>query len=157
MSTKINELLDQMIGSLVPDPSFSITDILNDETTAKDSMLAEDPASDYGEPKRKSKEEFVIWLKNRTKRAAIDIVNLMEKTGNSPGVNVVRYQLIKSSTSAAANYRAACRARSGREFYAKMCIVVEETDETMFWLEVLDESEIKVDKPQVRNFPKGMA
>jgi four helix bundle protein len=154
MSTRFTEVLNQAIGDFLPDPTFSVAEVLDYASIGQNSMMVEDPASDYGQPKRKSKEEFVVWLKKRTKRAAIDIVNLMEKTGNSPGVNVVRYQLIKSATSAAANYRAACRARSGREFYAKMCIVVEETDETMFWLEVLDESEIKVNKNQVRVFQK---
>jgi len=47
------------------------------------------------------------------------------------------YQLIKSSTSVAANWRAATRARSDAEFYSKICIVVEECDETQFWIEYL--------------------
>ncbi|MFZ4522475.1 MAG: four helix bundle protein [Bacteroidales bacterium] len=50
-----------------------------------------------------------------------------------PGVN----QIIRSSSSVAANFRAATRARSDAEFYAKICIVVEECDETLFWLEYL--------------------
>lgn len=50
--------------------------------------------------------------------------------------------LLRSSTSMAANYRAACRARSSKEFFAKLSIVVEETDETLFWLEVLEEAEM---------------
>jgi four helix bundle protein len=49
-------------------------------------------------------------------------------------------QLLRSGTSVAANYRAACRARSKREFVAKLCIAVEEADETVFWLELLLES-----------------
>jgi len=48
----------------------------------------------------------------------------------------------RSATSVAANYRAVCRARSERERYAKMCIVVEEADETAFWLELIEELEI---------------
>jgi four helix bundle protein len=47
---------------------------------------------------------------------------------------------LRSTTSVAANYRAACRARSMQEFYAKLCIVVEECDETLFWIELLNES-----------------
>ena len=50
-----------------------------------------------------------------------------------PGVN----QIIRSSSSVAANFRAATRARSEAEFYAKICIVVEECDETLFWLDYL--------------------
>lgn len=52
----------------------------------------------------------------------------------------MRKQAIRSATSIAANYRAACRARSYKEKYAKMCIVVEESDETQFWLEMLLDS-----------------
>jgi len=48
--------------------------------------------------------------------------------------------LLRSATSVAANYRAACRARSSAEFYAKISIVIEEADETLFWLELLAES-----------------
>lgn len=49
-------------------------------------------------------------------------------------------QLVRSGTSVAANHRAACRARSRKEFIAKIGVVVEEADETQFWLELLEES-----------------
>jgi len=49
-------------------------------------------------------------------------------------------QLLRSSTSVACNYRAANRARSKQEFYAKICIVVEEIDETLFWLELITDA-----------------
>lgn len=49
---------------------------------------------------------------------------------------------MRSGASVAANYRAVCRARSDRERYAKLCIVVEEADETQFWLELLIESDL---------------
>ena len=52
----------------------------------------------------------------------------------------MRKQAIRSATSVAAHYRAACRARSTKEKYSKICIVVEESDETQFWLEMLLES-----------------
>ncbi len=52
-------------------------------------------------------------------------------------LGVIRKQLFKSVTSVAANYRAACRARSDKEKFAKVCIVVEEVDETVFWIEML--------------------
>ena len=55
---------------------------------------------------------------------------------------IVGRQLLRSATSVASNYRAVCRARSDKEFYAKLSIVVEEADETLFWLEVLSESDI---------------
>ncbi len=51
-------------------------------------------------------------------------------------------QIFRSGTSVASNYRAACRARSRAEFIAKMGIVEEEADETLFWLEVIEEVEI---------------
>lgn len=51
-------------------------------------------------------------------------------------------QLIRSATSTAANYRAACRARSAAEFHAKISIVIEEADETLFWFEILEETSI---------------
>lgn len=55
---------------------------------------------------------------------------------------VIGRQLLRSGTSVGANYRAACRARSRAEFVAKLGIVLEEVDETVFWLELLQESEI---------------
>jgi four helix bundle protein len=55
---------------------------------------------------------------------------------------VIGKQLLRSATSVGANYRAACRARSNEEFYSKLSIVVEEADETLFWMELLIEAEI---------------
>jgi four helix bundle protein len=54
--------------------------------------------------------------------------------------DVLARQLLRSATSVGANYRAACRARSDAEMIAKLCIVEEETDETIFWLSMLRES-----------------
>ena len=101
-----------------------------------------------------STHDFVRELKRRTKAVAINLVNLMERSGKSPALGVIRYQLLKSGTSVAANYRAACRARSKNEWYAKMCIVVEECDETVFWLELLLESEVTIDEVEVRTLGK---
>ena len=56
---------------------------------------------------------------------------------------VLGRQLLRSSTSVAANYRAATRARSTKEFYSKLCISVEESDEPIFWLEMINEANIK--------------
>ena len=55
----------------------------------------------------------------------------------TPEAQIVGKQLLRSSMSAAANYRAACRARSNAEFFAKLSIALEEIDETLFWLEIL--------------------
>jgi four helix bundle protein len=78
-------------------------------------------------------------LKNRTKSFSIAIVDLVEQLPNTVSGRAVANQIIRSGTSVAANYRAVCRARSDREFIAKMHIVIEESDETLFWLELIDE------------------
>ncbi|MDN3635165.1 four helix bundle protein [Neolewinella lacunae] len=119
-----------------------------------DTYLPIDDHFEVAEPKspykqRDSNVEFAAKMRQRTKAAAIAIVNLMGKQKETPVLRVISFQLLKSATSAAANYRAACRARSTNEFYAKMSIVVEETDETLFWLEMLHDSEIPIDKAAV--------
>ena len=73
----------------------------------------------------------------KTKEFALAVVGLVEQLPLSKTSDVVGKQLLRSATSVAANYRAACRARSRREFIAKMGIVEEEADESQFWLEVL--------------------
>ncbi|MFN3967983.1 four helix bundle protein [Flavobacterium sp.] len=78
-------------------------------------------------------------LKNRTKQFSLLILNLVEKMPNSISSRVVINQLAKSSTSVGANYRAVCRARSDKEFVAKLNIVLEEVDEAQFWLEIIAE------------------
>ena len=62
---------------------------------------------------------------------------MVEKLPKSKGVEVIIYQLIKASTSVAANYRAACRAKSRADFINKLKIVEEESDESLFWLEFI--------------------
>ncbi len=74
-------------------------------------------------------------LKRRTKAFALRIINLVETFPNSFLGRHVGGQLIRSGTSVAANYRAACRARSNADFIAKMGIVEEEADESAFWIE----------------------
>ena len=59
---------------------------------------------------------------------------------------VIKHQLIKSATSTAANYRAACRGKSKADFIAKLGIVNEEADETVFWLEVINDLDYKSDQ-----------
>ncbi|MFD0963127.1 four helix bundle protein [Pseudofulvibacter geojedonensis] len=89
-----------------------------------------------------SKLEFIEVFKKRTKKLSIDIILLLNTQKKSPAINVITYQLIKSATSTAANYRASCIARSKKEFYAKMSITAEEADETVFWLEILLDSKL---------------
>ena len=85
--------------------------------------------------------EFNEQFRRRTRQLALDIIRLTSKIKYSDGVGIIRKQLIKSTTSTAANFRAVCRARSERERYAKLCIVVEESDETDFWLDMIVSAE----------------
>lgn len=82
-------------------------------------------------------EEFNEQFRRRTKQLALDIIKMVSSIPYSDALGVIRKQLIKASTSMAANFRASCRARSDQELFSKLCIVVEETDETVFWLEML--------------------
>jgi len=76
-------------------------------------------------------------LKVRTKLYSLAIIDLVEKLPITTASKIVAYQIAKSGTSVGANYRAVCRARSDKEFIAKMEIVLEEADETLFWLEII--------------------
>jgi len=87
-----------------------------------------------------SKSEFVELLKKRTKQLALDVILLYDQIQKTDSTRVIGRQLIRSVTSTAANYRAACIARSQKEFFSKMSIVVEEADETLFWLEMLKDA-----------------
>lgn len=87
-----------------------------------------------------SKNEFIVKMQARTKRFAIDIIKFTESLKPNKASSVIVYQIVKSATSLGANYRASCRARSQNEFFSKICIVVEEADETEFWLELILES-----------------
>jgi four helix bundle protein len=79
-------------------------------------------------------------LKARTKAFALRIVRLVDAMPRSQAGQIISRQLLRSATSVGANYRAACRAQSRSEFAAKLSIVVEEADETLYWLELLKES-----------------
>ncbi|HXH48511.1 MAG TPA: four helix bundle protein [Terriglobia bacterium] len=81
-------------------------------------------------------------LRKRTKRFAIRIVTLFQALPKSDVARTLGRQLLRSGTSVAANYRAVCRARSKAEFIAKMGVVLEEADETAFWLELLIEAKV---------------
>lgn len=81
-------------------------------------------------------------LRARSKQLALRIIRLCRLLPRTPEARVIREQVLRSSTSTASNYRAACRARSRAEFSAKIGTVVEEADETVFWLELIIEAEI---------------
>jgi four helix bundle protein len=81
-------------------------------------------------------------LKKRTRAFALRILKLVDALPKTTAVRALASQIVRSGTSVAANYRAACRAKSPADFIAKMGIVEEEADETLFWLELLEESEL---------------
>lgn len=68
------------------------------------------------------------------------VIRLNQTLPKTPEARVIQYQILKSATSVGANYRAAKRARSLADFISKMGIVEEETDETMYWLEMIVEA-----------------
>jgi four helix bundle protein len=79
-------------------------------------------------------------LKLRTKRFALRVIRMVDALPRKKSADVLGHQILRSATSVAANYRAACRAKSRPDFVAKMGIVEEEADETVFWLEMIAES-----------------
>ena len=88
-------------------------------------------------------------LKARTRQFALDVIDLCTTFGNDDFAQVTRRQLLRAGTGVAANYRGACRSRSSREFASRLATVVEEADESEFWLDLL----------QVRRYgaPKAVA
>jgi four helix bundle protein len=86
--------------------------------------------------------DFAESLRKRTKKMALDIISLYRAFPHTEEARILGKQLLRAGTSVAANYRSACRARSDAEFYSKLCIVVEEADEVVFWLELIEEAAI---------------
>jgi len=78
-------------------------------------------------------------LQRRTKVFALDTIRFCSKLSGGTEYEMIKRQLIRAASSVGANYRAACRARSRREFIAKIGVVVEESDEVHYWLERLEE------------------
>lgn len=76
-------------------------------------------------------------LKERTKKFALRILNVVDALPNTIKGRAVGRQIVRCGTSVGANYRAACRARSRAEFIAKLGTVIEEADESAFWLELI--------------------
>jgi len=81
-------------------------------------------------------------LKQRTKTYALRVIKVIEALPNSRTADVLGKQLLRCATSVGANYRAACRARSNADFIAKMGIVEEEADESLYWMELLIEGQL---------------
>jgi four helix bundle protein len=86
--------------------------------------------------------EFGEKMKRRTKLFAVKIIKFYKSLSKADEVRVVGRQVLRSGTSVAANYRAVCRAKSQADFISKMGTVVEEADETLFWLELCEEADI---------------
>ena len=89
-------------------------------------------------------------LRKRTKEFALRTIRLFRALPKTEEARIIGRQVLKSGTSVAANYRATCRARSKAEFVAKIGQVIEEADETAFWLELLIEAQI-VPEDRVQN------
>lgn len=87
-------------------------------------------------------------LRDRTKRFALRVLKLCDSLPKTDASRAIRRQLLRSGTSVAANYRAVGRARSRAEFIAKMGVVIEEADESAFWLELLVDGGI-IPKPRL--------
>ena len=90
----------------------------------------------------RNKLERAVDLQGRAKRFAIDIICAFTGLPKTGEARVIGRQFLRSGTAVAANYRAACRARSKAEFISKMGVVVEEADETDFWLELLVDGKV---------------
>jgi four helix bundle protein len=89
-------------------------------------------------------------MRGRTKAFALRIIRLFRSLPNRTDTQVLGKQLLRCGTSVAANYRAACRARSKAEFVARIAIVAEEADESVLWLELLIEAGILKTEMTVR-------
>lgn len=81
-------------------------------------------------------------MKERTKEFAKRIIHLCRKLPPTEEARLIRNQLFRAGTAVGANYRAACRGRSKADFIAKLGIVLEEADESLYWLEILAETDI---------------
>ncbi len=85
-------------------------------------------------------------FKDRTKQIALRVIRLVESLPNTYTAQIIGKRLLRSATSVGANYRAACRGKSTADILHKLAIVEEEADESLYWLELLIESEIVTEK-----------
>lgn len=81
-------------------------------------------------------------LQRRTKQFALRVLKLIDALPRTPTGRAISNQLVRSAMSVGANYRAACRARSRTEFAAKLGIVLEEADESLYWLEMIRDGKL---------------
>jgi four helix bundle protein len=81
-------------------------------------------------------------IQKRTKKIGLEVIKMIDELPNKPSGWAIGKQIVRSATSVGANYRAACRAKSIPDFINKLKIVEEEADETIFWLEVIEEANL---------------
>ncbi len=81
-------------------------------------------------------------MKQRTKQFALRTIQLCESLPETRTGRVIANQLLRSGTSVGANYRAACRARSSPDFVNKIGITLEESDESVYWMELIVEASL---------------
>ncbi|HEY6155095.1 MAG TPA: four helix bundle protein [Candidatus Udaeobacter sp.] len=81
-------------------------------------------------------------LQDRTKQFALRVLKLVGALPRTAGGRVISMQLARAATSVGANYRSACRARSRAEFAAKLGVAVEESDESLYWLELVRDGKL---------------
>jgi four helix bundle protein len=81
-------------------------------------------------------------LQDRTKKFAIRAIKAFGRLPKDDATRIIGRQFVRSGTSVAANYRAACRARSAADFISKVSVVTEEADETLFWFQILAEADL---------------
>ena len=93
-------------------------------------------------------------LKQRTKDFSIRVFKFLKTLPKGKDVDIISYQLFKSSSSVAANYRATCRSKSSADFLNKLKVVDEEADESLFWLEFIDELGLECDNMELEYLKK---
>jgi four helix bundle protein len=102
------------------------------------------------------REQFQV----RTKQIALRVIKVVEALPKRTPASVIGRQVLRSATSVGANYRAACRARSTADMIAKLKIVEEEADETLYWLELLIEAGLMPEsrlKPLIQEIDEVLA
>jgi four helix bundle protein len=119
-------------------------------TLTKRNMIGDNDTNDKM-TSASAKGVFVAKMRTRTKQFGLMAIRIFQELPRSGEAKIIGNQFLRSSLSVGANYRAVCRARSKAEFYAKLSITVEEADETLFWVEILIESEI-VAKDKISKF-----
>ena len=85
---------------------------------------------------------FAQEMRDRTKAFALRIIRLFRSLPHAEEARIIGKQLLRSGTSVGANYRATCRSRSDAEFIARIAVVIEEADESAYWLELLADAEL---------------